>query len=267
MSEPFFFGVPLIARSVAHDWGLVDHLLGLTLRSVLAQSDPDFRLFLAGHGLPPCWELVEGDPRFAFVEVHWPPEPPNEPNDDGGHKKLKVKERVRDAGAGLLMFLDADDLVDRDLVRVARAEIGPEQIGGLVADGIALDLPTLRAVPFPITKLWDRPFHSLCGSSTVARIDPTAPDWLHFDPHKTLGSHGDWEESARRLGVRLAMLPVRGAYLVGTGQSHSEHDGPFAAWRRRFAAGVRERGQPLTPEMAARFGLSLSDFERVTEPA
>jgi hypothetical protein len=52
MIEPFTFGIPLIARAASDDWPLVEHLLDLTLRSVLAQRDGDFRVLLAAHDLP-----------------------------------------------------------------------------------------------------------------------------------------------------------------------------------------------------------------------
>jgi hypothetical protein len=263
VSEPFFFGVPLIARAVARDWEQVDQLLRLTLRSVLAQSDPDFRLILAGHDRPDCWaELTAGDLRFRFVEADWEPEPPNRPNDDGGRKKALVKEHVRAAGGGLLMFLDADDLVDRDLVRLARATIDDDHVGGLVGHGVAIDHPSLRAAAFPVNGVFDGPFHQLCGSSTIARIDPESDDWTRFDPHLILGSHDQWLQTAQRLGVRLARLPAWGGYLVGTAQSHSENDGPFAVWRRTFTRGVRRVGRPMTHALAGRLGLSVAELSR-----
>src|SRR4051794_36401365 len=102
LNEPFIFGVPMIAREVSHDWALAEHLFGLTLRSVLAQTDQEFRLILAAHDVPPPWAGVAQDPRFAFVEADWLPEPPTTANDDGGAKKWLIKKAVREFGGGLL---------------------------------------------------------------------------------------------------------------------------------------------------------------------
>jgi hypothetical protein len=258
--EPFFFGVPLIARDAADDWGLVERLLALTLRSVLAQGDRDFRLLLAAHDVPDCWRaLVGDDPRFAVVAADWPPEPPSAANDDGGRKKWLVKDAVRAAGGGLLMFLDADDWIDRRLVAAARAAIGPGRVGGVVADGVAVDWASGRALPMPIGDGFAGNFLTLCGSSTVARVRPHGAE-VARDPHLVLGSHGDWPKAAAAGGHRLARLPVAGAYLVGTDRSHSERHGPFAGWRRAFSESVRARGAPLDAETLARFGLSPADF-------
>ncbi len=249
MSERFVFGVPLIARRSCRDWALVDRLLALTLRSVLAQRDGDWTLVLAGHDRPPCWGAVADDPRCVWLQADWPADAPDRANNDGGRKKWLVKRWMAKAGGGLLMFLDADDWVDRDLVRAARAAIGRGVVGGLVTHGVAVDAGTGRAAPFPIDGF---AFHELCGSSTVGRIDPAGAREVDRDPHTVLGSHGDWARS----GWPLAMLDVQGAYLVGTGQSHSEAAGPYTEWRRGFAETVRRTGAPLDAATAERFGVS-----------
>lgn len=252
--EPFFFGIPLIARAACADWALAGRLLGLTLRSVLAQTDGDFRVMLAGHDVPPCWAAL-ADERFTFLPADWPVAAPTLANDDGGAKKARIDAGVRAAGGGLLMYLDADDWVDRDLVRAARAGIGADQVGGLVTHGHAFDWASGRAAAFPVGHGFDNPLVELCGSTTIARIAPGSDDPVRRDPHAALGWHAGWERVAGELGVSLARLPVEGVYVVGTDRSHSERQGPHAAWRRDFAAAVRAVGQPFAPEQWRRFGL------------
>lgn len=252
MSERFVFGIPLIARGAARDWAVVDHLFGLTLRSLLAQDDGDFRVILAAHDVPAAWGSVAGDSRFGVIAADWPVAAPTAANDDGGRKKWLIRQAVRAAGGGLLMFLDADDWIARDLVRTARSAIGPDDVGGLVADGFALDHASLNAMPFPIAGAFAGPFHALCGSSTIGRIDAAAPH--ERDPQATLGSHHEWRARAAELGLPLALLPTSGVYVIGTGQNHSEAQSPFAAWRGEVTAAVRRGGTPLTPAAAARFG-------------
>jgi len=254
MSEPFIFGIPLIARAASDDWPLVEHLLDLTLRSVIAQTDGDFRVILAAHDLPEPWWHVEADPRFTRIAADWPIGAPTAANDDGGRKKWLIKQAVRESGGGLLMFLDADDWVSRALVSAARATIAPGAVGGFVPEGLALDYETLRAAPFPLADAPGFAFHQLCGSSTIGRIVPDSAEPLRHDPHLALGSHHEWVENAGRHGVALAPLPIGGVYMVGTGQNHSERQGPFAAWRRAVTEAVRRDGTPLDQSLAETFG-------------
>lgn len=257
MTERFVFGIPLIARAAAGDWALVERLLALTLRSVRAQSDREFRVVLAAHDEPAPWAAVSHDPRFERLRADWTPEPPSPANDDGGRKKWLIKQWVRASGGGLLMFLDADDWVGRDLVATARARIGPADAGAIVTGGVAVDWASLRAAPFPVSGF---SFNGLCGSSTIGRVVAGSADRFALDPHDALGWHGDWEARAREAGRSLAHLDAPGAYIVGTSQNHSENDGPFAAWRREVTETVRRNGATLTAELARAFGQDLADL-------
>ena len=138
---PFTFGIALVPRANARDWPLVEALLDLTLASVRAQTDPDFRVLLACHDRP---RLRWDDPRVELVEAGWPVEPPDPHNDDSGRKKHALNDLVLARGGGLLMLLDADDWVDTRLVEAARAAVGPDVVGAVVEDGLAVDFRTLR---------------------------------------------------------------------------------------------------------------------------
>src|SRR5690606_10815211 len=107
-SQPFTFGIALIPRASARNWRLVEALLDLTLASVRAQTDPNFRVVLVGHDRP---GRLPRDPRFAFLEADWPVEAPGPDNADSGRKRYLINEFVLARGGGYLMFLDADDWV------------------------------------------------------------------------------------------------------------------------------------------------------------
>src|SRR6266571_3107223 len=128
-SEPFTFGIPLIARSAARNWPLVEALLELTLTSVRGQTDQDFQIVIAGHDRP---HVPLDDTRTTFIAADWPAEAVRADNLDSGRKKCAINELVLERGGGLLMFLDGDDWVDVDLVETARTMIGPDHIGGLI---------------------------------------------------------------------------------------------------------------------------------------
>lgn len=257
--ERFVFGIPLIARAVAADWGRINQLLDLTLRSVKAQTDGEFEVALAAHDRPESWmRHADGDPRFRFLQADWAPEEPTSRNDDGGMKKWRIKEYVQEAGGGLLMYLDADDLVDRRLIETARAEIGPEYRGGVVGGGVVVDFATWMAAALPDSRIYDGRFHELCGSTTIGRIEPDSADPVRRDLHEALGSHHVWPARAAAIGIRLAELPVWGAYLVNTSQNHSESHGPHAEWRRELNAAIACFGEPFGAKLKARFGLNSS---------
>lgn len=266
--ERFVFGIPLIARARAGSWARVDALLGLTLRSVKAQTDARFEVLLAGHDLPPCWEALAGaDPRFRFLQARHAAEMPSGANDDAGIKKWMIKEAVIQSGGGLLMYLDADDLVDRRTVEASRAGIGSSAAGAVIGRGVIVDFATLRAVALPDPRVYDGPFHELCGSSTIARIEPGSPDPVRRDPYEALGSHHVWPQRAAEHGLDLAWLEISGAYLVNTSQNHSETYGPHAEWRRRLNEAIARTGRPFGCEDERRFGLAAGDLARAARGA
>ena len=108
-SEPFTFGIPLIARSATRNWPLVEALLDLTLTSARNQTDQDFHIVIAGHDRP---DVLLDDGRTEFIAANWPAEAVRADNLDSGRKKHAINELVHERGGGLLMFLDADDWVD-----------------------------------------------------------------------------------------------------------------------------------------------------------
>jgi hypothetical protein len=266
VTEPFTFGIPLIARESSSNWPLVERLFALTLRSVQAQSNADFGVLLAAHDVPASWRSVAADPRFVLLQADWPAEQPTVANDDGGRKKWLIKQAVRRSGGGLLMFLDADDWVSSDLVRTARSTMTPDDVGAIVSDGYALDHASLRVQRFPIGGAFEGAFHELCGSSTIGRVVPDSSDLVRLDPHAALGSHHRWLQSAVEQNVSLARLAAAGMYLVGTGQNHSEQHGPNAGWRKDVTAAVRQSGRQIDPGLAAEFGQSSNSLGAMVAP-
>ncbi len=250
----FTFAIALTPRANARDWDLIEALLDLTLASVRAQTDPDWRALIAVHERP---RLAVSDARVEFVAVDWPAMPPGPHNDESGRKKHLLSDIVRDRGGGYLMILDADDWVDRDLVAAARAGIGEDHVGALIEDGFAVDFRTLRAAPLPHPALGGLPFHRFCGSCGVVLIRPGATTPIRRDPFAVLRSHHRWVEVAAEHGAGLMRLPVSGAYLVNTGENHSDVHGPYAAWRRGFIERVNRVGRDLDAETAARFGQNI----------
>jgi len=255
--EPFTFGIALTPRANAESWALTETLLGLTLTSVRAQTDPDFRVLVACHERP---RLAFTDARIEFIEVGWPGSPPGPGNDDSGRKKHLLADLALARGGGLFMILDADDWVDTRLVGAARAAIGRDAVGGLIEAGIAVDFQTLRAASLPHPQVSELAFHRLCGSCGIVRLRPDAADALRRNPFEVLRSHHRWIEVATEHGVELARLPVTGAYVINTSENHSERHGPHAGWRRALTTRVNDAGNAVDGGLAARFGIGIADL-------
>jgi len=261
-AEPFTFGIPLIARSATRNWPLVEALLDLTLTSARSQTDQDFHIVIAGHDRP---DMLLDDGRTEFIAASWPAEAVRADNLDSGRKKHAIKEFVLERGGGLLMFLDADDWVDVDLVATARAMIRPEHIGGLIGTGFATDFRNLRSAAIPHPRIFDGAFHRVCGSSTVARLKPGDLDPLRRDPCKVFHEHYRWIELANEHGAELVHLRASGNYVINTSENHSEVHGPYVEWRRSFTEAVSREGKEMDNPFAARFGLRLAQIRAMSQ--
>lgn len=251
--EPFTFGIPLLPRTAATNWPLVQALLDLTLTSLRAQTDRDFRIVIAGHDRPDLAAASDVD----FLQADWGAEAVRGDNLDSGRKKSLISADVTGRGGGLLMFVDADDWIDKRLVETARATIRPHQIGGIITSGEATDIQSLRTISLPHAGLFDAAFHRLCGSSIIARYDVDAKDPVRRDPFAAMHEHYRWIETCRARGLAWQVLDARATYVVNTTANHSELFGPFAQWRRDLSSAIAREGRAADETSLSRLGLGL----------
>lgn len=237
-------------RANAGDWELTQDLLGLTLQSLAAQTDGDFRVLIAGHERP----RLPADARVEFFSVDWAPAPTGPHNDDSGRKKHLLSERIGARGGGLMMIADADDWVDRRTVETARRELASGGWhGGVITAGDAVDLATLRACPIPAPGVWGE-LHRVCGTSTVTVLRPDARGEAERDPFAVLRSHHAWLERAAEHGLKLRRLEVGAAYVVGTTLNHSAVHGEHPDWFQGFRRALNARGAPVSTATLERYG-------------
>lgn len=172
LDEKLVFLVSLKARASSRDWEDVVRNFRNTLRSIQASTDDRFAIVVAGHDDPR--EVDPELPAYEFLTANY--DPPTDPR-RGGHDKYR-KRRI--AGAWLrgqieqsvrVMFLDADDLVHRDLVRKVM-EV-PGRVAFSVDQGYRLD------VRYREMELRGARFFMVCGSSFVGTFQkhelPTRP--------------------------------------------------------------------------------------------
>jgi hypothetical protein len=246
----FFFGIPLRSQQSAKSWHNVSRLFEATLRSVLGQTDSDFRIIVACHQLPEIAAI--DDPRVIAVEAPFPP-PRSFPEQmvDKGLKRRLIGATLRGLGGGYLMAVDADDLVSNRLVSFVRTDADPN--GYILKDGYEFDCARglIRAAPR---------FNRLCGSSAIVKFEvedlPIAADDQRPCYFSRFSNHVFWEAVAAADSRRLKRLPFRGAiYMMNNGDNHSVQADNIG-WKRRLLR-LFMRGATPSAALASEFSLGL----------
>ena len=67
-----YFGVTLRSRASARNWENVVRDFNRTLRSISRQADPEFRVIIACHEIPPLEESYDGRVEFLTTDVPTP---------------------------------------------------------------------------------------------------------------------------------------------------------------------------------------------------
>lgn len=233
------FTIPLKARSACLDWELAQLNLRRTIGSIRAATSAESPLIVVA-----CHEPPDLGPLGAGVEILRAPFPEPPSDLEGGRDKAR-KRRL--AGAWLrerlgeddlyVMFLDADDLVHRDLPAYV---LEKGHASYLVDQGYVFDAAS--------GLLWRQRsgFHRVCGSSFVCAFRPeelpsswedeSAPfAWFGVSPEQR--GHQDYDLVAAELGRSPTRLPFPAvAYLV----NHPESRWGRRTGGRRTPAAVRD---------------------------
>lgn len=217
----FIFGLSLASRAASQKWDHTEHLLARTLRSVLNQSDPRFRVVICGHERPDIKEL--DDPRVIFITADIkPPANSSQFRRDKMWKRRLIGAALRNMGGGYFFPLDADDLVHTNLV--AHVLSDDNRRGYNINHGYVEDFLNSKLAPVP--GAWSVPFDRVCGSSAVLYFEPEDlpldgrnDESLYFNLFQ---SHAYWPVVAEESGKPLATVPFPAAvYVVNHSQNLS----------------------------------------------
>jgi len=226
----FAFAIPFKARSACANWETAQRNLRRTVRSAMrAAAADDALIVVACHDEP---DLTSA----AAANVHVLPVPFPEPTNtqDAGRDKSRKRRSIGawlgerlDSGAVYVMFLDADDLVHRDVVRHTLAH-GHEHGSYLVNDAYSFDLRRRLLQHRPEGFDWAR------GSCFVCRFtldelptsaDETTSAFAQFGASPDQRGHLEYPELATELGRPPVPFPFAAAvYTV----NH-----PESTWGRR----------------------------------
>jgi hypothetical protein len=214
-SEILYFGIPLISRKAAHNWDVVTRIFNSTLTSIFNQSNDNFRVLVGCCDVPTISPTFES--KIEFITIDAPiPTTSAERMQDKGAKKQAIGRRLHELGGGYLMFMDADDLVHRELVSHVLRHQHPH--GYLLKRGYEMDMQkkTLRRV---------KNFDQICGSCAVVRFDvDDLPSTLNDNQNvyfNQFGNHKLWHRVATEHNRPLAEIPFEAMiYVRNTGENY-----------------------------------------------
>lgn len=244
-----FFSVPLAGKRDDAGWEIAGRMLGNTLASVLNQTDPAFEVVITGHERPSIPEL--DDPRVTFLVA--PFEKPTNPPEyhlDKRRKRRNNAIHIKSKSGGYIVFLDADDLVSRNLVGHIMSSDDPH--GYIFNDGYLLDHQT------GIMSRRDE-FDQHCGSCAAIHFSPDEidekEDAAPFS-RKSAG-HPKWARIAAEKGRPLRPVPFPAAvYVVNTSQNLSVTKDEVKAAKRLER--LHYQPVPMTPGLIEEFSLGRS---------
>ena len=229
---PFWFVIPLRSAKTAQSWDRVCADLRATVTSLLRQTDPRFRIILSCAEMPDMGGIV--DERIEIISQRY-----DVPVDFAGYardkmlKKRAAAYRVRQGGGGYVMLVDADDLVNTELVSYVLRD--DNRAGYFIKRGFLLYTATNRTEE--IEDFWRK-----CGTSYVCWFDPAelpAGDDSPETPFDAFKNHRLAVETAASQGKSLAALPFAGAvYRLESGENLSTHHPN----NRRFSRYKLQRG-------------------------
>lgn len=116
------FAISLKSKTAATDWNVVQKNLSNTLKSIIRNTDQNYRIIVAGHKKPNINELKHEKVTWLTVKFT-PPTNPKGFTRDKMRKRRVIGTYLRKIGfSGYFMPLDADDWIHHRFVEYIRAQ-------------------------------------------------------------------------------------------------------------------------------------------------
>ena len=152
------FAISLKSKKTSRNWSRVQNNLASTLRSILHNTDQNYRILIAGHNKPSIEEMKND--RVTWLPVRFPP-PTNSRkySSDKLRKRRVIGAYLRKIGfSGYFMPLDADDWIHYRFVEFIRSNP--------IADAFVINTGCMANLKHK--QIWARDrFYTNCGSSAV----------------------------------------------------------------------------------------------------
>jgi hypothetical protein len=243
------FIIALQSPAASKNWRQISRLCERTLRSVCAQTSPDFRVFLVCNTRP---DSKFTHPSLSIIERDFPvPDANTASRMNDKWNKLKVGlVAARQLAPAHVMFVDADDCVHRDLAALAATH--PDANGWSMKTGYFHDEGSHW--------LYKKSnFASYCGTSAMIRLTPSDFPKSESEPSDSYfmlaNGHGVIEQYMRSRGTPVQPLPFIGAvYVTNTGENDSGIR--MSGWQgKRHMLEKLRTARPLTSKVRSVFGL------------
>jgi hypothetical protein len=248
----------------SNNFAKVEKLFDISLRSVCAQVDPNFRVMVVCNARP---NISFDDPRVSYHVVDFPPPCPNRTAQislqalyrDKGSKLMAGMIRAKEFSPSYFAIFDADDYVSRRIAGYVNQR--PGQDGWFIDGAYVMNEATRRVQR-------KQGFVRYCGTSLIpsaerlfrlSGVNETKPDCTSQQQilervgtdfiDYVLGNHKYMVGYFAQHGLRLQPLPFRAAVWVretGENQYTGKWDDP---------------GVPVTPEFLAEFGIPHLTFQ------
>ena len=222
------FIVPLQSPQASKNWGHVGRLARRTLRSLLSQDHPDFKVILVCNeppaGLPvgPALTVLRRELPVPNMSV-WE----NRMADKWNKVRIGLVA-VRALAPCHVMVVDADDLVSRRLA--AHCAAHADAVGWYFEHGWMHDE----------NSRWifhrRKGFHAICGTSSIVRVEladlPDCETGSREENFLLRSGHTQIRANMEARGTPLAKLPFAGSiYMLGTGENHTSFS--LKGWRSK----------------------------------
>lgn len=229
-----YFCIPLRSKASSQNWAEVTRVFNRTLNSVYAQTDPNFKIFVACHEIPVLDRKYDERVEFLLSETDTP-KTKEEMLLDKGWKISMMAKKVRAAGGGYTMLVDADDLISNRIAEYVNSH--PRCNGYLSRYGYVYHEGSdyMKRV---------ENLHKLCGSCSIVYYTPDdlpnempksffdnspVDRWIIRKPHC------DIPDFLEAHGRRLSTIPFpTTVYVRDTGDNHSMMDGMDFSWKRKL---------------------------------
>lgn len=215
------FIIPFKSRMVSKDWIRDCNIFEDALFSAYNQIDPDIRIIVICHEKPLLTRAY--DKRVEFISVGFPPPERSAyftqwdvGMRDKGRKKIVGLLRASQLNPDFIMFMDADDLVNRKLSQYVNAHKCSN--GWIIKRGYKYAYGSRWL--FFITN-----FNLKCGTCAIVNSRIVKyPQNIDQDKEKCvlLGSHMEFESALAAQETPLEVLPFPGViYVLGHGGNWS----------------------------------------------
>ena len=206
-----YFIVPLRSRKSSIDWNKVVSDFNMTLKSILNQQNPNFKVIVACTDIPD----YPADERIEIIVV----EPDNRnTNAQISDKWIKIRAmclRIHELGGGYIMPVDADDLVSNKISGLVAQ--GGSQAGYIAKTGYEYDEKMKKIKISP-------KFYNLCGTCAVmyCPVDELPQSNESHINHPILAVHTRWKSIFEKKNTPLKPFPFKPViYKINTGENLS----------------------------------------------